>query len=242
MSVRTFTSMPAAIALAAGATAAISTVAATPASADSCYTWQRTLKRGHQGPDVKQLQIRVAGWVAGWVATDFQVAVDGVFGAKTERAVKRFQRGYGLPVTGRADSATYRKIYRLQDADCTPVHFSYSEFNYNCGARNFEGGNVSARQARANALRVMWQLAALRHKLGDRALVVTSGFRSIACNRSVGGSPTSLHTYARRAIWDCAAGRRSARSLAPPAPRGSTRSSAPATQGTTITCTSYHAP
>jgi zinc D-Ala-D-Ala carboxypeptidase len=41
---------------------------------------------------------------------------------------------------------------------------------------------VSASQARSNALRLMWQLEALRHALGDRRMTVSSGFRSLACN------------------------------------------------------------
>lgn len=94
-----------------------------PASADACYTWTRTLHRGMSGSDVRRLQIRVGGWAA---YHDF-VRVDGIFGAKTEDAVKRFQRAYGLTVDGVAGSQTYNKIYQLQDADCTPLHFAYSD-------------------------------------------------------------------------------------------------------------------
>jgi Peptidase M15 len=39
------------------------------------------------------------------------------------------------------------------------------------------------------------RLEALRHKLGDHPLVVTSGFRSIACNQRVGGASNSQHLY-----------------------------------------------
>lgn len=172
------------------------------ASADSCYTWDRTLRSGSSGSDVTQLQIRVAGWVS----QGETLAIDGQYGPATESAVQRFQRGYGLTADGIAGPATFSKIYELQDADCTPVHFDYSEFNENCGAHNYKGGKVSAATAKENIRRVMWQLEALRHKLGDRPLVVTSGFRSVSCNSSVGGSPTSLHMYGQAADLGLASG------------------------------------
>ncbi|MFD0593727.1 D-Ala-D-Ala carboxypeptidase family metallohydrolase [Catellatospora coxensis] len=57
------------------------------------------------------------------------------------------------------------------------------------------GGAVSAATAKANALRAMWRLEALRHALGDQALRVTSGFRSTACNTAAGGVSGSRHLY-----------------------------------------------
>lgn len=165
------------------------------AAADGCYTWERTLREGHAGADVTQLQIRVAGWVA----SGENLVLDGDYGPATAAAVRRFQGGYGLPQTGVADSATYAKIYELQDNDCTPIHFDYSEFDNNCGANNFEGGRVSAATARENMKRIMWQFEAMRRKLGDRPLNVTSGFRSVSCNTASGGSSTSLHMYGQGA-------------------------------------------
>ncbi|MFC4853829.1 D-Ala-D-Ala carboxypeptidase family metallohydrolase [Actinophytocola glycyrrhizae] len=164
-------------------------------AADACYTWNRTLSQGASGSDVTQLQIRVAGWVA----SGENLALDGQYGPATANAVKRFQAGYGLTADGIAGSQTFNKIYALQDNDCTPIHFSYSEFDDNCGANNFNGGRVSASTAKENIRRIMWQLEALRHKLGDRPMVVTSGFRSVSCNSSVGGSSSSLHMYGQGA-------------------------------------------
>ncbi|OQO92310.1 M15 family metallopeptidase [Saccharomonospora piscinae] len=184
-------SLLAVLALLVGGAVATSVVAPATASADECYSWNRTLQRGASGSDVRELQIRVAGWVA----SGENLALDGSYGPATEAAVKRFQSGYGLAADGVAGPNTFNKIYQLQDPDCTPIHFSHSEFNYNCGARNYNGGKVGAATARENTRRVMWQLEALRHKLGDRPLVVTSGFRSVSCNSSVGGSSTSLHMY-----------------------------------------------
>ncbi|MCZ7416628.1 MULTISPECIES: D-Ala-D-Ala carboxypeptidase family metallohydrolase [unclassified Streptomyces] len=159
------------------------------AQADSCYTWGRTLNRGDSGSDVKQLQIRVAGY-PGYGNV---LAIDGEFGPATEAAVKRFQSAYGLSSDGVAGSQTYNKIYALQEADCSPAHFDFSELN-RCNS-TWSGGAVSAATARENAKRTMWKLEAMRHALGDAPIRVTSGFRSYSCNNAVGGSPSSRHLY-----------------------------------------------
>ncbi len=163
---------------------------AAPAAADECYTWTRTPSRGASGSDVTQLQIRIAGW------TGYReyIGIDGNFGAQTESALKRFQSAYGLSADGVAGPATYSKIYELQDADCTPIHFSYSEFDDDCYG-GFSGGKVSEAKARSNALRQMWKAEALRKKLGGYPLIVTTAFRSISCNNAVGGSSNSQHLY-----------------------------------------------
>ncbi|MFE0645102.1 D-Ala-D-Ala carboxypeptidase family metallohydrolase [Streptomyces sp. NPDC058877] len=159
------------------------------ARADSCYTWSRTLSQGASGADVKTLQIRVAGYPGYGGVLD----IDGSYGPATAAAVKRFQSAYGLAADGIAGPATFSKIYALQDDDCTPAHFSYAELN-RCNS-TWEGGAVSAATAKANALRTMWKLEALRHALGDRSITVTSGFRSRACNDAVGGATSSRHLY-----------------------------------------------
>lgn len=168
-------------------------VGAGSASADACYTWSRTLASGASGSDVAQLQIRVAGWAGYGV----NMAIDGDYGPQTVNAVKGFQRGYGLPVDGVAGPQTYAKIYELQDADCSPLHFSWTEVDGGCGVGGYSGGSVSATTVKENLKRAMWRAEALRHQLGDRPLRVTSGFRSQSCDRSVGGSGTGQHTYGK---------------------------------------------
>ncbi|MFC8425816.1 D-Ala-D-Ala carboxypeptidase family metallohydrolase [Streptomyces sp. NPDC057236] len=159
------------------------------AQADSCYTWNRTLSQGSSGSDVTQLQIRVAGWVT----SGERLSYDGQYGARTAAAVRKFQAAYGLSADGVAGPATFSKIYALQDADCTPVHFDYAELN-KCNS-DWSGGAVSAATAKSNALKTMWKLEAMRHALGDVPITVSSGFRSRACNNAVGGSATSRHLY-----------------------------------------------
>lgn len=165
------------------------TVTATPAQADACYTWGRTLSQGTSGEDVRQLQIRVSGY-PGYGAV---LALDGVFGPATRSAVIRFQQAYGLSADGVAGSQTYSKIYALQDADCTPINFSYAEMNH-CNS-DWSGGAVSASTAKFNARVTMWKLQALRHAMGDVPIYISSGFRSYACNSAVGGASDSRHLY-----------------------------------------------
>ena len=174
---------------------AVSVVTATEARADGCYTWGRNLSQGTSGEDVRQLQIRVAGYpgYGGHLATD------GDFGPATKAAVQRFQSAYGLGADGVAGPATFTKIYALQDDDCTPIHFTYTELDDGCGGSGWDGGPLSAAQTKANALQTMWQLEAMRHALGDAPLNITSGFRSIPCNNSVGGASNSQHLYGRSA-------------------------------------------
>lgn len=162
---------------------------AAPAQADGCYTWGRTLSEGMSGEDVRQLQIRVSGY-PGYGGV---LALDGQFGPGTKSAVTRFQQAYGLGADGIAGSATYSKIYALQDDDCTPVNFSYAELN-RCNS-DWSGGAVSASTAKFNARVTMWKLQAMRHALGDQSITVTSGFRSYACNNAVGGASNSRHLY-----------------------------------------------
>src|SRR5262249_3411132 len=85
--------------------------------------------------------------------------------------------------------ATYSKIYALQDADCTPVHFSYVEMNYRTS--DWTGGAVSPAKARSNALRGMRQLERLPHQPGDDPPIVASGFRSYRCHTGAHNSPAA---------------------------------------------------
>ncbi|WP_405817493.1 M15 family metallopeptidase [Streptomyces sp. NBC_00838] len=162
-------------------------------AADGCYTWSGTLSEGSSGEAVRQLQIRVAGYPG----SGSQLAIDGQFGPATKAAVQRFQSAYGLGADGVAGPATFGKIYELQDDDCSPANFDYSELN-NCNS-DWSGGKVSAATARANALVTMWKLQAMRHAMGDRPITVNGGFRSVTCNSNVGGAANSRHMYGHAA-------------------------------------------
>lgn len=167
-------------------------VAAPPAAhADACYTWSGNLAEGSSGPEVAELQIRVAGWIGDGT----NIAIDGEFGPQTARAVRGFQEAFGLGADGVAGPETYNKIYELQDADCSPAHFDFAEVSQNCGTGGYSGGAVSAAEVQENLKRVMWRAEALRQRIGNHPLTVTDGFRDYSCNDSVGGAGDSRHLY-----------------------------------------------
>ncbi len=167
------------------------TATSAPAHADECYSWSRTLSEGASGSDVAELQVRVAGWAGYGV----NMTIDGSFGPQTRQAVASFQSAYGLPSDGVAGSQTFSAIYAIQDADCTPAHFAWSEVDGGCGQGGYSGGSVGATTVKTNLLRAMWRAEALRKRMGDQPLRVTSGFRSVACDQQVGGSGSGQHTY-----------------------------------------------
>ncbi len=157
------------------------------------YSWTRTLKEGMSGADVKELQIRVAGFAAA-SASQTYVAVDGAFGPGTREAVKRFQAAFGLAVDGVAGPATQSKLNSLESSDGSTLHFDFSEF-YSKDGSGFSGGPISATTVKENVRRLMWKLEALRVKCGNRSMTINSGFRSTAHNRAVGGASNSQHLY-----------------------------------------------
>ncbi|QCW51787.1 peptidase M15 [Nocardioides dongxiaopingii] len=184
-------SLLAALALTLPGAVVVTAATTAPAHADECYSWTRNLSSGASGADVAELQVRVAGWAGYGV----NMGIDGSYGPQTVAAVRNFQSAHGLGPDGVAGPATYAKIYALQDADCTPAHFSYAEVDGGCGAGGYSGGSVPAAQVKENLKRAMWRAEALRQRMGNVPLTVTSGFRSQACDRQVGGSGTGQHTY-----------------------------------------------
>lgn len=71
----------------------------------------RTLRKGNEGEDVKELQENLIqlGYDLGTSGTD------GIFGAKTEKAVKEFQKKYNLEVDGIFGKASFEKMFSLTD-------------------------------------------------------------------------------------------------------------------------------
>jgi zinc D-Ala-D-Ala carboxypeptidase len=157
------------------------------------YNWGGTLQSGSNGAAVTELQIRVAGWPTG-SASQTRLSLDGDFGPSTEAAVKRFQSAYGLTSDGIVGPNTQSVLNDLESSDGSTAHFNWSEF-YDQAAGNFNGGKVSAAAVKENARRAMYKLEALRKKLGDKPVTVTSGFRSIAHNADIGGASDSMHLY-----------------------------------------------
>ncbi|MCS6812301.1 MAG: peptidoglycan-binding protein [Cyanobacteria bacterium] len=66
---------------------------------------RRTLRVGNQGEDVRELQaaLKLLGYFTG--------AIDGIFGAQTEAAVRRFQSAAGTDSDGIVGAATWSKLF-----------------------------------------------------------------------------------------------------------------------------------
>lgn len=90
-----------------------------------------TLGRGARGPEVKEMQARLAqlGYVVG--------PLDGIFGPKTDQAVRRFQQEHGLKVDGIAGTQTIRELKRLtgESTNATGQPVGYKNVDTNLLAR-----------------------------------------------------------------------------------------------------------
>ena len=89
----------------------------TIAAPEPAQDWQagfRVLSKGDTGDDVLALQYRL--WMLGFYIDD----IDGDYGARVQTAVKLFQTGCGLEVTGIADAET---VGRLWAADAPQTEF-----------------------------------------------------------------------------------------------------------------------
>lgn len=174
-----------------------------PGSHALAYNFDRTLSRGSRGRDVAALEVRVVGWYPR--RAQRRLRVNRRFGWRTVRAVKAYQRHYGLTVDGIAGPQTFRSLARLEDRNGSTAHFAWAEFkqkrNRSCSRRanshagSFRGGRVSAKRVRWNVRRVMWRLEAIRAKGGNRSIEVVSGFRSVRYNRCINGATRSQHLY-----------------------------------------------
>ncbi len=169
----------------------------------AAYTFERSLTTGDRGPDVRALQVRVAGWFP--QTGQQQMTIDRHYGESTAAAVRAFQTFYGLDADGVAGPSTFAVIDGLEDDDGSTLHFTWSEFwqnrNSNCSAKangyanSFRGGMVAPQRTKKNVKRMMWRLEALRAKAGGKSVAINSGFRSVAYNDCIGGARSSQHMY-----------------------------------------------
>ncbi len=159
----------------------------------SAYGWSGTLGQGSSGPDVAELQIRVAGWAADGPSQTY-VGVDGSFGPGTDAAVRRFQSAYGIGSDGVVGPESQGVLNSLEKGDGSTAHFDWSEFTSHDGA-GFGGGNVGAGEIQENVRRSMYKLEAVRLKAGNAPTTINSGFRSTAYNASIGAVSNSQHTF-----------------------------------------------
>ncbi|MGH2699116.1 MAG: D-Ala-D-Ala carboxypeptidase family metallohydrolase [Actinomycetota bacterium] len=183
------------------ATAIVVTLVASPGA--SAKPFDRALKPGAKGRQVKKLQVRLSGWYP--TKSQQRFSIDGSYGAQTRAAMQAFEAAYGRPVNGVASVKDLRIFNGLQDTDGSTKHFDYSEFDQNrsssCSSRansyagTFSGGRSRPRRVKGNVKRLMWRLEAVRKKGGSKPIGINSGFRSVAYNDCIGGARASQHLY-----------------------------------------------
>lgn len=189
-----------AVGIAIGTTVVITVLTAPGAHARQ---FDRRLKPGAKGSEVRALQVRIAGWYP--TNKQERFSIDGSYGGQTSAAMRAFESAYGRPVNGIASKADLQILNRLQDPDGSTKHFDFGEFDQNqsasCSSRansyagTFSGGMSSPRRVKRNVKKLMWRLEAVRKKGGTKPIGINSGFRSVAYNECIGGARASQHLY-----------------------------------------------
>lgn len=82
-------------------------------------------------------------------------------------------------------------------------HFTLAELTRSGAAAQHRLNNTPNNEELANLRRLARTLEAVRALLGHRPIVITSGFRSGAVNRAVGGVSTSAHRLGLAADFVC---------------------------------------
>ena len=149
------------------------------------------IKSGSKGEVVELVQrmLNEKGYACG--------SADGIFGAKTESAVKSYQKAKGLSADGKVGKNTWTALVGTGGTSGsasvpTSAHFKLSEFKCK------DGTAVPAKYY-ANCQRLMNLLEEIRAACGNRAITVTSGYRTESYNKKVDGAKQSQHLYAAAA-------------------------------------------
>ncbi|PWM65275.1 MAG: spore cortex-lytic protein [Clostridiales bacterium] len=100
---------------------------------------QTEIKRGDTGADVARLQF-LLGYISLFYPNITSPALDGIFGQKTEQAVKEFQKLFSIPVTGKIGPSDWEKLYEvyfsiLRSVTPTIGDQSYPGFDLQRGSR-----------------------------------------------------------------------------------------------------------
>lgn len=137
----------------------------------------RTLRKGHRGEDVKQLQKKLnnLGFNCG--------NADGILGNRTVNGIKAFQKAFNLTADGIVGKNTWNTLNKLDKVK----HFKLKEFACkHCGEIKVD-------------VDLLVRLEEVRRRIGNRPIIVTSGYRCPTHNARVGGAKNSQHKYGRAA-------------------------------------------
>lgn len=158
----------------------------------------KILKRGDQGRDVEELQIRLAGFRG--------TLLDGDFGPGTELQVLQFQRDFMKQANpkGIVDADTFRAIDRLRALH--PIDFD--ALKCPCGSCSGFGegqfrGKYQTGQPKTEAFHryeypgihrmLLWAVRAVFHYTPQHTYTITSGYRCSVRNKQMQRSSTNHH-------------------------------------------------
>ena len=123
---------------------------------------------------------------------------DGKYGGKTKEAIKTFQKAYNrkfnknIKVDGIPGPQTYAAIrHWLAEAGNVGTN------NFNIREFRCKGSGKLPKNGMDNTL--LHKLEELRYRLGDKAVIINSGYRTPEHNRRVGGASNSQHLYGKAA-------------------------------------------
>lgn len=158
----------------------------------------RILQRGHEGPDVEELQVRLAGFRG--------TIPDGLFGPGTELQVLQFQRDYmQMPEpTGIADFETQQAI----DEFAARYPLDFDRIKCPCGVCSGFGQNRFKGKYRPGFPKeeayyryeypgihrmILWAVRAVFFYSPEYQFIITSGYRCGVRNQQTGRTSTNHH-------------------------------------------------
>ena len=151
------------------------------------------IKSGSKGEVVELVQrmLNEKGYACG--------SADGIFGAKTESAVRSYQKAKGLSVDGIVGDNTYAKLL----ADSLLKNGSRGELVKQLQTRlneqGYKAGTAVPAKYYGHCQKLMNLLEEIREACGDRPITINSGYRTESYNKKVDGAKQSQHLYAAAA-------------------------------------------
>ena len=121
------------------------------------------------------------------------------YGDKTEQAVREYQKQHNLADDG---VVGYKTLLSLAKSIKLTENFTLHEFIFSNTAVSSNISNMPTEGEYANIVRLAGTMQKVRDILGH-PINVSSGFRSLALNRAVGGSTTSAHRFGLAADFKC---------------------------------------